>query len=86
MRTLLHSWLVVAAALAPFTQAGAAEVSRIGTQVENFTLPDFHGQSHSLADFADSKLIVVLRARSAPWQNSMLRDSKNSRKSLDRGG
>ncbi len=33
--------------------------AQIGTRVENFTLQDFRGKSHSLADFAGSKLVVV---------------------------
>lgn len=59
MRTILRSWLVVSAVLALPSLALAAEASRVGNRIENFTLPDFHGKSHSLADYADSKLVVV---------------------------
>ncbi len=37
-----------------------AEESRIGQQVDDFTLRDFHGQEHSLSDFSESPLVVVV--------------------------
>ena len=37
----------------------AAEETTIGKQIPNFTLRDYHGKEVSLADFADSKLVVV---------------------------
>lgn len=60
MRSILRSWLVLAAILAGSQIAPAEEANRsIGQQVENFALPDFHGKSHALNDYADAKLVVV---------------------------
>lgn len=58
-------FLAVAAALlavlagANATATRAAEETRIGTQIEDFKLNDFHGKEYLLADFDDSKLLVV---------------------------
>lgn len=37
----------------------AADASPVGKKIENFTARDFRGKSTSLADFADSKAVVV---------------------------
>lgn len=64
MRKLrLRSWSVaialsMVAVLAGPAVVDAAETS-VGTKIEDFTLPDFHGQEHSLSDLADAKAIVV---------------------------
>lgn len=39
--------------------AQAAKQSTIGQKVDDFTLRDFHGQNRSLADYRDSKVVVL---------------------------
>lgn len=39
--------------------SSADPVSRVGRRIENFTLRDYRGAEHSLADYASSKVIVV---------------------------
>ncbi|MBX3414671.1 MAG: redoxin domain-containing protein [Pirellulales bacterium] len=52
--------LAVLAVLAGTTAtARAAEETRIGTEIKDFKLDDFHGNEHILSDFDDSKLLVV---------------------------
>src|SRR6202451_2672272 len=46
--------------LSTFARGGdIAGSSILGRKVENFTLNDFYGKSHALADFKDKKVIVV---------------------------
>jgi peroxiredoxin len=63
------SWALTAALVCAAPAALAAEpekhaspvgkpASPVGKQVENFSLPDFHGKSHALADL-DGKLVVI---------------------------
>ena len=59
---MLKYWMgcVVAFALCTAVQAEPAVVqSRVGTQIETFTLGDYRGKDWSLEDFKDSKLVVV---------------------------
>jgi len=37
----------------------AAKQATVGQHVDDFTLRDFHGQSHALADFRDHKIVVL---------------------------
>src|SRR5262245_7469659 len=55
MRTLIA--VTLAAGLA--APAIGAEKSPLGRTVEPFTLKDYRGKEHALADFKDSKLLVV---------------------------
>ncbi len=60
MRGKMSSWLLVlAVTLASAATAAAAGDSPIGKKITGFTARDFHGKSVSLADFSDSKLVVV---------------------------
>jgi peroxiredoxin/mono/diheme cytochrome c family protein len=52
--------VIILALLAPTALLQAAEPpSPIGRQVKAFTLQDYRGKEHSLADFKDAKLLVV---------------------------
>ena len=48
--------VLLAACCQPLLAGDAA----IGKQVENFSLRDFHGKPHSLADYADKKAVVIV--------------------------
>lgn len=56
-------WFLVLAVAGAFAARGeespAPIESRVGRRIENFTLRDYRGLEHSLADYADSKVIVV---------------------------
>ena len=54
---LCTSHLAIGAELAVTSQGNKAE--RLGRQIESFSLPDFHGKTRTLADFAGEKLVVV---------------------------
>jgi peroxiredoxin len=41
------------------TSTTTAPASALGRKADNFTLNDFYGKSHALADFKDKKLVVV---------------------------
>ncbi len=62
---MLRSRLLAAAVLsclAVGTVQAAGDVSpasALGRKAENFTLNDFYGKSHSLADYKDKKLVVL---------------------------
>ncbi len=51
--------IVLFAALLTAGAAAAAEKSPIGRKAENFTLKDYRGKEHSLADYQDKKLVVL---------------------------
>ncbi len=53
--------IVIVTAILPIAQQGclAAEPTVIGRKIEDLTLPDFHGQSRSLAELAGGKVLVV---------------------------
>jgi peroxiredoxin len=51
--------LLAPALLLPFRLAIAAENSPIGKKIDGFSAKDVDGKPYSLADFADSKLVVV---------------------------
>ncbi|MBX7164926.1 MAG: redoxin domain-containing protein [Pirellulales bacterium] len=51
--------LVSLGVIAAGSAGHAAEDPLVGRAIAGFTLPDFHGQSRSLADWDDSKLVVV---------------------------
>jgi peroxiredoxin len=56
-RTLVAATLI---ALLVTTSATAKETkSPVGRKVENFTLKDYRGKEHSLADYGDSKVIAI---------------------------
>lgn len=58
MRTLnVLAAIVVALAV---TLPGAAEEAQLGSRIDDFTLRDYHGQLHSLSDYGESKLVVVV--------------------------
>ncbi len=40
-------------------RVGAAELSRVGHKIDDFSLRDYRGKTHSLGEFAESKLVVV---------------------------
>ena len=50
--------LIGAACIAGWSSAIAAETG-IGRQIGEFSLRDFRGKVHALADYADSKVVVV---------------------------
>ncbi len=54
-------WVLgVALALAlPLAAARAAKPTPVGNHVDDFSLRDFHGNPHSLADFRDRKIVVL---------------------------
>ncbi|MEX0979023.1 MAG: redoxin domain-containing protein [Pirellulales bacterium] len=52
-------FLTVLSIAAASPTARAEDESRIGKQIPNFTLRDYHGKEVSLADLADKKLVVV---------------------------
>ncbi|MBT4865414.1 MAG: redoxin domain-containing protein [Planctomycetaceae bacterium] len=57
---MFHKAVLVACALSLGSQLSAAEPqSPIGRTVTEFTLNDYRGKSHALADFKDEKLVVV---------------------------
>ncbi len=59
-RTILAALAVsVGLVLWPQFEAIAAEETRIGKTIGDFTLRDYRGAEHSLSDFGDSKLVVV---------------------------
>lgn len=52
--------------------------SVLGRKAENFTLNDFYGKSHSLADFKDKKVVVLaFLGTECPLRGSMARDWPN---------
>jgi len=51
--------LPLCAVLASIASAKEGVVPKVGEKVENFSLLDFRGQEHSLADAKDAKLVVV---------------------------
>src|SRR5437764_10808547 len=51
--------LVLFAAILTASAATAAEKSPIGRKVNNFTLKDYRGKEHSLAELQDRKLVVL---------------------------
>ncbi|MGD9647561.1 MAG: redoxin domain-containing protein [Pirellulales bacterium] len=55
--TVLGSWTATAAESA--TGDASPEAAVLGRQIENFTLADYRGKEHSLADLADRKLVVL---------------------------
>lgn len=57
LRPLLLVMLILSAVALP--AATAAEKSRIGTQIDDFTLRDFHGKEYSLSDFSQAPYVVV---------------------------
>ena len=57
-RTVLSLWAVLAV-LVVGAVATAGETSPIGKKVEGFSARDFRGKEASLADFADSKAVVI---------------------------
>ncbi|MEX0679472.1 MAG: redoxin domain-containing protein [Pirellulales bacterium] len=60
MKTFVDSIGSLCLCLAAVSVAGAAEQDPlIGRQIADFTLKDFRGQPHALADFQDKKLLVV---------------------------
>ena len=46
--------------------ATAAEETPIGRRVEDFSLPDFHGQSHSLADYRGQIVVLAFLGTECP--------------------
>jgi peroxiredoxin len=63
MRTLLALALVVGCGVVGFAEDGSPKdkerASRIGLQIDDFTLADVRGKTHSLADWKDRQLLVV---------------------------
>ena len=57
-KTGLSIW-AIAVVLAGGSLAGAGENSPIGKKIDHFAARDFRGKSTSLADFAQSKAVVV---------------------------
>ena len=55
---MLQRLAVFAVILSLAVAAGAAE-SPLGRKVEDFQLQDFRGKKHALADYRDSKLVVL---------------------------
>ena len=52
--------------------------SPVGEKVEDFTLSDVYGKTHSLADYADQKLVVLaFLGAECPRADSMPRDWNN---------
>lgn len=51
--------LLVVALVGLSTTAGAAEAPTSPAKIENFSLRDYRGKLHALADYADSKCVVV---------------------------
>lgn len=51
--------IALLAADATVTSEPIVPDERIGMQIEDFTLNDFHGQPHKLSDFADRRFVVV---------------------------
>ncbi len=51
--------MALAWSCSPLIAADQTEQTLIGKTIDNFTLQDFYGKEHSLADYADSKLLVV---------------------------
>jgi peroxiredoxin len=45
--------------LLPSLAAKAARQATVGNRVDDFTLRDFHGNSHALADYGDHKVVVI---------------------------
>jgi peroxiredoxin len=46
--------------LASAAHVPAETGTKLGTKVEPFTCPDYHGKSHSLADYADRSIVVLV--------------------------
>ncbi len=43
----------------PCSSAASEKKSPVGNKIENFTLKDYRGKTHSLQDYADQKILVV---------------------------
>ncbi len=54
-----ESDVALVASEAPVAEEPVVLDERIGMQIEDFTLNDYHGQPHRLSDFADRQLVVV---------------------------
>src|SRR5262249_17839897 len=50
--------------------AADAAGTPIGKKVENFTLPDFHGKSHSVSDYKDKVVVVAFIGTECPLAKS----------------
>ena len=50
--------------------ATAAEETPIGRRVEDFSLPDFHGQTHSLADYRGRVVVLAFLGTECPLAKS----------------
>ena len=46
--------------MAGIAEAAKEQKSSIGKKIDNFTLQDFYGKTHSLSDYSDKKIVVVL--------------------------
>ncbi len=57
LRSLL--WTLTGLLTLAVGTVAAAEKSRIGQRVDDFTLRDFHGQEYALSDFSESPFVVV---------------------------
>jgi peroxiredoxin/mono/diheme cytochrome c family protein len=59
MRRSPFAWALVVAALLAVAATGA-EVNRLGTKIDHFTLKSQFGKEYSLADFASKEVVVVV--------------------------
>ncbi len=62
--------LLLAACLMESAGASAAEETAIGRQVEDFALPDFHGQTHALADYRERIVVLAFLGTECPLAKS----------------
>ncbi len=59
-KRLLTAIVACGLLMTAYGQASGAADAAIGKRVETFSLRDFHGQPHSLADFADKRAVVIV--------------------------
>src|SRR5580704_1043239 len=60
MSNRLFAAAVCLASLTSFACVCAADDAALGKRVESFSLRDFHGNAHSLAQYADKKAVVLV--------------------------
>lgn len=65
---IIRSTWIIAAVLGLATRSWAADTVThpIGQRIENFSLPDFHGQPHALADYSDRVVVLAFLGVECP--------------------
>ncbi len=64
--------------------AVAVEETPIGRQVQDFVLPDFHGQTHSLADYRDRIVVLAFLGTECPVGQKLRRQVANASQRIRR--